>query len=284
MMGDHALGRPVCALCTVSAVVLAMASPPPPSAPAIRAVTVEGTAFRVELTDGRALLGRELQGATLILVVDGAERTLRIDGVSADPKDREGDVLLHRLTILDPVTGSWRELCDPDPDGQRWAFPLRGAWDAGGRKLSDDGLTLTCSAGAQGKCVRLGYKPWRLATDGSSLAAYHEACVRMLRADYCGNGQSATRPGVTVDVSDRLGLQQTEAPAAPFEAAWGREGALCVAHARVPEVMSLERLAQTCPRLKGRLGPEVCAFQAASAGRFGDALIFSRSECSRAPP
>jgi hypothetical protein len=55
------------------------------------------------------------------------------------------------------------------------------------------------------------------------------------------------------------------------------EGALCVAHVRVPENTNLDRLAATCPRLRGRLGPQHCSEAAAAAGRLGHALMFNRS-------
>jgi hypothetical protein len=33
-----------------------------------------------------------------------------------------------------------------------------------------------------------GYKPWGHAPEGTSLAAYYQTCVRLVRADYCGDG------------------------------------------------------------------------------------------------
>jgi hypothetical protein len=41
-----------------------------------------------------------------------------------------------------------------------------------------------CISGAVGKCARFGYKPWKVLSDGQALSMYHQACVRMLRADY----------------------------------------------------------------------------------------------------
>ena len=114
-------------------------------------------------------------------------------------------------------------------------------------------FNVTCSSGAIGKCVRLGYKPWKRLPDGTALWDHHQACVRMMRADYCGDGQSFTRDGTLIDLYDRLGLQKDEpAPGMRFEAGWGKDGAICVARARIPEKVTLEELARRCPgRLAG---------------------------------
>jgi ADYC domain len=75
--------------------------------------------------------------------------------------------------------------------------------------------------------------------------AVYNACVRLVRADYCGGVQQ----------SDRDPLQE-------FEAGWTAAGAVCVRHVRVKENISLERLAASCPRLRDRLG-ETCTEQRA---------------------
>jgi hypothetical protein len=103
--------------------------------------------------------------------------------------------------------------------------------------------------------------------------------VLMIRADYCGNGFSTTRNGIPVDIFDRLNIQRPVDPATmPLEAAWSEVGAICVAHVRVPENTSIEQLEQNCPRLRGRIGPQVCTQSAVEAGQFGEALIFNRSQ------
>ena len=65
-------------------------------------------------------------------------------------------------------------------------------------------FALICTGGAIGKCVRWGYKPWRSGPDGVALWDYHQACVRMVRADYGGDGVGHTRDNTPVDVFDRL--------------------------------------------------------------------------------
>ena len=241
--------------------LLALLAGPPaaaaPAPPAVQAVAVEGTAFRLTLADGRVLRQEELPGTVLALGDDaGPSHRLRIDAVERDPRDPEGEVVLYVLSRQDPATGAWRELCAPDPDGRRLGFPLAGAVTSDGRHVETPGhFRVTCTAGAEGKCVRLGYKPWRRLPGGGSLAPHHQACVRLLRADYCGDGIGHTRDGTPVDIFDRVGIQAAAlAPGMGFEAAWGPEGAVCVRRTRLPDVLALDELAASCPRLAGRLG------------------------------
>jgi hypothetical protein len=79
---------------------------------------VAGTLFRVTMPDGRVLTSPELTGAVLDVADEaGQSMTVRIEGVVRDPSDGDGDVWLHRFSILDAGTGAWRELCTPAPDG-----------------------------------------------------------------------------------------------------------------------------------------------------------------------
>ena len=148
-------------------------------------------------------------GATLSIVLpnDANAKQIKIRTILPDPTDPDGDVLLYRIGVLDPATGALEELCEPDAAGERWAFPLQGQWDGEGRRISDQGFTLTCASDAQGKCVRLGYKPWKTTPDGTTLADYHQACVRLIRADYCGH-QGTTNDGMLIDIYDHLGIQR----------------------------------------------------------------------------
>lgn len=221
-------------------------------------VEVRGTALAVRLPGARTLGPDELVGAVLEASDEaGRGLTIRVEAVAPDPRDPEGEIVLYRLTTLG-TDGAWRDLCEPDPAGERWAFPLAGRWTASGAHVPDEPgvFHVTCSAGAIGKCVRLGYKPWKVRADGASLRAHHQACVRMLRADYCGDGTSFTRDGTLIDLYDRLGIQKDEpAPGMRFEAGWSEDGATCVARPRIPENVTLEELVGRCPaRLAGRVG------------------------------
>ncbi|GAA4413508.1 hypothetical protein GCM10023089_31450 [Quisquiliibacterium transsilvanicum] len=229
----------------------------------IVSVAVEGTALEVRLASGRRLSGADLTGASLTLVAPHGTvpQHVRIDAVAVDPRDPERETLLYQMSAVDPRTGRSESLCAPNAQGERWVFPLQGQWDREGNRLTDRGFTLACADWALGKCVRFGYKPWKTRADGTSLAPYHQACVRLVRADYCG-GKGTTRDGMLIDIYDRLGIQQPDPDPKThglrFEAAWGPAGAVCVAHTRVTENMTLDQLATECPRLRGHLGEQAC--------------------------
>lgn len=138
----------------------------------VRSVEVEGTAFRVTLSDGRVVPQEQLPG-TILALGDGTgrQRRIRIDGVERDSKDPAGEVVLYTLFEQVSESGEWRNLCLPDPDGRRLGFPLAGAFTADGRyEPMQRGILLTCTGGAEGKCIRFGYKPWGFGPNKVSLA------------------------------------------------------------------------------------------------------------------
>ena len=92
-------------------------------------------------------------------------------------------------------------------------------------------MTFACQGYALYKCVALGYAPW-VNFDGQSLADYHQACTRMIRADYCGDGRSWTKDGTWINLYDNISLQQDEADWA-MEAEWTPLGARCLSHQRI---------------------------------------------------
>jgi ADYC domain len=85
-----------------------------------------------------------------------------------------------------------------------------------------------------------GYKPWRKAlvcAKGQgctkvNLADHHQACTRMLRADYCGDGTSYTVDDVEINVYDGLGIR-VDSEAWASEAEWDADGALCLSSPRI---------------------------------------------------
>lgn len=107
----------------------------------------------------------------------------------------------------------------------------------------------------------------------------HQACIRAVRADYCGDGIGNTENGTLIDLFDRYGIFP-EDPAADkekklvFEAAFSPEGAICVARTRIPERATVESLAKACPRLVGKLGPACTETEVKKNPR---ALIFLKS-------
>jgi hypothetical protein len=187
----------------------------------------------------------------------GQKIRLRIDRIEPDPDDPELSLYTVSIRSSEKTTrGRWTPYCAPDREGRRTAIPLAGSWDATGAWSPADGaITFACTAGAIGKCVRFGYKPWKT-VDGRSLADHHLACTRMVRADYCGDGRPHTKDGTWIDVYDTLGIQvrEPEEKTGPvwLEAGWSPEGATFLNRPRLSDDARV--IADECP---GKLGAHV---------------------------
>jgi hypothetical protein len=152
--------------------------------------------------------------------------------------DRDGK---YNLSIL--AAGKWVGI-EPDPNNPGQVRNDCQPGDNCGGYTPSAGFTIACrDVGAVAKCIdRMGYKPWRTATrctpSGTcadvSLAPYLEACVRMVRADYCGDGTTHTSNGTAIDVIDNVGLQSRD-PAQDWfpEAQWSPTGAVCMSNYRI---------------------------------------------------
>ena len=208
--------------------------------------------FRLTLDDGRTLTGDDLVGARI--VVQTGERSLHVlvEGIETDGAAPGGPVTLYRLLVADPAGGPLQNACLPDTRGRQLGLPVP----------KDTGFGFTCTGGAEGKCILMGYRPWQSSPD-VPMRDLHAACVHMMRADYGGDDRPTTRDGTQINIYDRFGIQEASvAPAMTFEAAWGPDGAVCVAHPRIAEHVSLAQLAERYPALKGLLGPDACTEEA----------------------
>ena len=189
-------------------------------------------------------------------------------------EDPDGEVFLYGLSV--EQEGAWTAYCSPDIAGRSVAVPVAGSWAGDGRYTPGDEITFACTSGAIGKCILFGYKPWK-SVNGTSLAPYHAACVRMVRADYCGDGTPHTQDGTRIDIFDRLGIQRPDPePGIPevFEAAWAPEGAAYLATPRWSD--DVAAVVAECPdTLKGRtpVGAPLTAEQAQA--RYPEALLFN---------
>src|ERR1700737_1041195 len=72
----------------------------------VRSVEIEGTAFRVTLSEGRIIAQDQLPG-TILALGDGTgrQRRIRIDGVERDRQDAAGEIVLYTLSEQDPGSG-----------------------------------------------------------------------------------------------------------------------------------------------------------------------------------
>ena len=212
----------------------------------LQGVQLQGTAFSgTQVINGELVTrsGEELIGAELSLAIeaDGSNETfvLRFDNIYPDPK--WDDVSLYEISYRPIGSDAWTDLCA----GGVPAIPLSNYWDhASGDRIDDPNVaTFACTNAVLAKCVEWGYRPWAEATrckdwDSKkkkkgctevSLQDYHQACTRMARADYCGDGTPWTVPGTAIDIYDHLN-PQIEAMATDWtiEAEWTPEGAYCL--------------------------------------------------------
>lgn len=226
----------------------------------ITAVSLENVVIKNKKTTDLDLKGTKLKHLNQLedalftaILDDGSPLGLRIDAVEAQPDRADPDVI-HYFVSYQTDTG-WEPLCGEDDAGMPvGAIPLQGYWDysegteTGGSKIEDDTMfTFACDGFVLHKCVDAGYKPWEEVVvcespsncDTVSLAAQHQACTRMLRADYCGDGTSYTENGVLVALYDGLGIR-VDSEDWDIEAEWDEDGAICMNQDRV------ETLVPTC--------------------------------------
>lgn len=189
----------------------------------LNGVQVNGASNEIVATteDGRVLGGEALVGLTLRGVTSsGAPVDLVIASF-----ERRDDVAYYGITF------EGRNVCDGDDKGMF----VPGVWDATAAR--HDRLTVgateittsfSCRTGAIAKCVTWGYAPWKVGAD------LHQACTRMVRADYCGTGVSFTKDNTLIDVYDTKGIQLPTLGDASlaFEAGWGPNGAVCASRTR----------------------------------------------------
>jgi hypothetical protein len=196
---------------------------------------------------GRRIPGRKMVGAVFAATLeDGDTIALRIEDVRRHEERANRDVWLYDVTY--ESDDGWRPLCGADEWGDPIpAIPLEGTWDfsegteAGGSHLDDPSVfTFACTGYVLAKCVEAGYKPWRRTVvcrpgegcERDTLAAHHQACTRMMRADYCGDGTPHTIDGSPVNIYDGLGIRY-DALNWRFEAEWDEDGAICANHERI---------------------------------------------------
>lgn len=203
---------------------------------------IEGTQFKAK--KGSVIYsGYDFWGARFFgHLGDGRRATLRIAAMrqAAEPNQ---DLTEYWVEYRDDW-GNWYPICRDYTGTAVWAYPVKGVYDyrsgvpTGGAHFDEPTrFTFACGGGAIVKCINLGYRPW-VTHNGESLAPYHQACTRLLRADYCGDGSTYTQNGNRVNLYDLLGVQQ-DTEHWIFEAAWDENGARCFyplnrSHAGIP--------------------------------------------------
>ena len=198
--------------------------------------------------DGRYVPRRRMAGAVMAATLeDGEQIALRIDHVRRDTEPGNRDVWLYDVSY--ESDDGWQPLCGENELGEPiGAIPLAGTWDlsegteTGGAHQSDESeITFACRGYVLAKCVEAGYKPWKrtfewIPGEGvhfGDLSAHHQACTRMMRADFCGDGTPHTVDGSPVNLYDGLDVRRDSEPWA-IEAEWDEDGAICAVRERIP--------------------------------------------------
>lgn len=201
-------------------------------------------------SDGTGVLtAAQLSGATVTATLeDGTSASYRIDAM--DTAAIPG-VPLYVLSYFDGST--FLPACGTDPTGSYApvgapipALALGDTWSLGtGSSQADPSrFTFTCVNAALGTCVIWGYKRWARQTECLSpddrsvcneqdLSYAHQACTRLVRADYCGHGVPHTVGGTPLLVYDAFNLRtRGEAAGLTLEAEWRSDGAHCLRSTR----------------------------------------------------
>ncbi len=216
-------------------------------------VWLEGSVFH-GLMDVEELSGMDFQQMRFLGELDdGSTVALRIESITPGTGPQQ-DIWKYQVSFQEPTDGQWYPICTTAEGTPLKAIPLWNRWNygegvaGGGAKIHDPGaFTFACEGGALAKCVEFGYAPWR-SVAGESLEGTHQACTRLVRADFCGDGTSYTVDGTWVNLYDAMSVQvDTESWLA--EAEWNTEGAICFTsqtRATSPIQCADGRLVETC--------------------------------------
>jgi hypothetical protein len=198
----------------------------------LKNVHLEGSQI-VGTVNHHRVSGTQLVGARFDAMSDTSEDLeLQITGAFA-PGPNEDPTTWRYTVEYRETDGIWVPICLNDTT-QVPAIPVDGYWDLdegqpgdGGKIKAGQKFLFACEqVGAIGKCVEAGYRPWQK-VDHQSLDRYHQTCVRLLRADFCGTSVSYTVDGSLVNIYDKLGIQLDTEDWAP-EAEWDKSGARCI--------------------------------------------------------
>lgn len=191
------------------------------------------------------LIGAELEGET----TRGEQTLLHISGAAVGTGSN-GDLLYFAVYAAGP--SGWSPLCGANEQGEPIpAIAVPGAWNhtsgryGGGAWFGNERtFSFACRGSSIAKCMEAGYKPWtdpnskrgqirNRGESGLERPNHLQACVRMLRADYCGDGTSHTVNGRVVEFWDTMGLHRKADNDFTFEAAWTPDGVRAFDYPRV---------------------------------------------------
>lgn len=217
---------------------------------------------------GQSLVGIEISGK----LDDGSSVTLRLDEAESFSSAVGDSLRRYVISFTRPGSDVRAYVCGKDDSGAPIkTIPITGRWNyeegvpGGGSKEENFTLiTFACQGYALYKCIDYGYPPWKK-KNGVWLNKHHQACVRMIRADYCGDGRPWTVDGTIINLYDNLGIQ-VDTEGWPMEAEWDIDGARCLSHQRIQNM-------PTVPECLFERTPEVCG----NPPQWGPTLLVSEA-------
>lgn len=154
---------------------------------------------------------------------------LWLHDVEVDPHGNTAYEWYVNYLRIHPDAGrpEYRPTCDEDVDGSAIDETLKfHSYLIPGLEISSSAdftldpnpttMAVMCRSGAVGKSIAWGYSPWTFGVDT------HELATRMVRADYCGTGESFTVSGTQIWVESVLGpdANPPDSTDYDYEAVW----------------------------------------------------------------
>ena len=145
---------------------------------------------------------------------------------------------MYEIQYQSRILKQWKNVCQRDSSNKEIAHLIDSAFV---ENVASDRIAVACTSGALGKCIDWGYPPWK-SYNGVPLKRYHQACVRMVRADYLGDGNSFTREGVPIAFTDALGIRKLDVSVEMrFEATWDEHGVRRLVRPRFRDLLPVGR-------------------------------------------
>ncbi|MCR9163886.1 MAG: ADYC domain-containing protein [Nannocystaceae bacterium] len=186
--------------------------------------------------------GIDLLDWTLIFELGGSETRVRVEGFALHPDWIGGaEIPTYALGVLTGPQGeeTLESVCPGlSFEETNVVFTPGETYDPVAltvQSQAPDRVTMACRGHAVAKLKFLGHDPGD--AYGSSVEA-RQAALKMLTADYCGDGQPHTTIGHPLNFADDLGLFDPHffAPASDMEARWNEDGAVCLNEPRNAQV------------------------------------------------
>ncbi|PCC74267.1 hypothetical protein SAMN02745121_04370 [Nannocystis exedens] len=161
--------------------------------------------------------GEDLIGMKFFITEGERRRTFQLVFVDED----DSELPAHRVMFNEIDVGPmcWTEEGEAD-----WVSLIEDVWwdPSGARNERPNTLTFACNRGAIAKAIHA----WTYNVYHDAIVPYHQAAVRMIRADYCGDGEAFTEAGTMISWSDTL--FHPDNGFGPIEAVWDEHGAVCL--------------------------------------------------------